>query len=255
MMVNDLKNNITLPWQSTIPEQMPWMRPYEQSPHESIQFGRQHHDQQQQNQRIPPNKRSSVEMDDIISDDIDEPPTKQLLSEQKLFKKFGSLQIDGHNTRHNNPDSNSDDDDSDSSNDDNQPKTYTSMTDSEKEDLNRYVYILFKDKKNDDYLRAGSSGSSHFKHLHCNTALDRLAREERDKLNKAVVLWNPRINIFKLTNQNDTDSDSDEEFTYKDHRDFLKKRDDDSIIITDVTYDHESLSAPSQSSDDQLMLD
>jgi hypothetical protein len=69
--------------------------------------------------------------------------------------------------------------------------------------------------------------------------MDRLIRDERDKLNKAVILWNPPMRDFFVNEV--PDSDDDDEIKYTDHKDFLKKQpgDDDSIIITEVTDDAE----------------
>lgn len=160
-------------------------------------------------------KRSSVELeDDFIR--AYEPPTKQLLSERRLFKKFGSLQIDGvaESNRGCPGEENSDDSEEDSS--------------EERQDFNRYVYLLFKDKKNSgESFAPGCSG------------LERLAREERDKLSKAVVLWNPPVKNF-LSDPVGEDESEDEEFKYTDHKDFLKHRNtsgDQSIIIEEVTSD------------------
>lgn len=96
------------------------------------------------------------------------------------------------------------------------------------EEIRKYVYLLFKDK-HDDKTPFGSY----------NTTLDRLARDERDKLSKAVVLWNPPVkyNFCGTLNEEDEDED-EEEFKYSDHKDFLKanctQANDDGIIIEEV---------------------
>lgn len=166
-------------------------------------------------EKLSNHKRSSVELeDDFIR--AYEPPTKQLLSERRLFKKFGSLQIDGvaESSRGCPGEENSDDSEEDSS--------------EERQDFNRYVYLLFKDKKNSgDSFAPGCSG------------LERLAREERNKLSKAVVLWNPPVKNF-LNDPGAEDESDDEEFKYTDHKDFLKHHGtsgDQSIIIEEVTLD------------------
>lgn len=165
-------------------------------------------------------KRSSIEMEDDQIKAL-EPPTKQLLSESKLFKRFGSLHLDGagvEDSTVNNPDSDESEDeqpDSLSIND----KTHS------REEFNRYVYLLFKDKKGEDMSFAPT-----------NNTLDRLAREERDKLNKAVVLWNPRNKFFEPADEDD-DEEEDGELKYSDHTDFLKKPHVDTITISEVISD------------------
>lgn len=197
-----------------------------------------------------PQKRSSIEMEDdqIITD---EPPTKQLLSEKKLFQQFGSLNIDG------NIDSsiNIDEYDSDDSDEDDRSQKIASNV-SGREEFNRYVYLLFKDKKNDG-VPFGTA----------NDTLDRLAREERNKLSKAVILWSPpnkNNNIFGNLEQNDDDDDNegdeDEEFQYADHTDFLRKplRRNSSITITEVHDDDQcdNVTKKTYNSDpDEVMFD
>lgn len=170
-----------------------------------------------ENDRLFPHKRSSIEMEDeqILPD---EPPTKQFLSESKLFKKFGSLQLDGTSIREK---SSSDSDDSE---DDGMTKA--SDLPKDREEFNRYVYLLFKDKKDDKASFAPA-----------NSTLDRLAREEQDKLKKAVILWTPPPKGGLFGNSNNESDDSDDDLKYTDHKDFLKKPTEDSIIITEVTND------------------
>lgn len=172
-------------------------------------------------------KRSSVEMmDEHVQ--AAEPPTKQLLSEKKLFKQFGSLQL---NPKLNDASLLNGDEDSDEDLDDSGTTEVSNLQGQNREEFNRYVYLLFKDKKKDG------------KFLPSNNTLDRLAREERDKLNKALVLWNPPIkNNFYDSNE---DSSDDDELQYKDHRDFLKRPQTnsdryDSVIITEITDSSES---------------
>jgi hypothetical protein len=163
-------------------------------------------------------KRSSMEMEDEMTEK-EAPPTKQQLSESRLFKRFGSLQLDGETT------AKGDDQDDEIDSDDSDDGRLVSSNQDRKE-FDRYVYLLFKDKKSNNLFTDSQS-----------LAMDRLIRDERDKLNKAVILWNPPMkNIFV---NEPSDSDDDEEITYKDHRDFLKNRtgDDDSIIITEVQDD------------------
>lgn len=169
-------------------------------------------------------KRRSIEMDD---EDIQEsePPTKQFLSERKLFQQFGSLNLDGSmNTMPSFTDTEISEIDEEIKKE-HKSVISTKTCDLGREQFNRYVYLLFKDKKDDK------------KFLPSNQTMDRLAREERDKLSKAVVLWTPPPKNFV-----ENDSDSDDDFKYTDHKDFLKtssstsyRDDDDSIIITDVT--------------------
>lgn len=198
--------------------------------------------------QIQPHKRSSIEMEDEQIK-ADEPPTKQLLSEKKLFKQFGSLNIDGTIDQVNN----SDDIDSDDSDEDNRSQNTSSNSSSTtgREEFNRYVYLLFKDKKN-----VGMP----FKPA--NSTLDRLAREERDKLSKAVILWNPppNNNFFGNVDEDDEDEDEDEEFRYSDHEDFLKKplRRNSSLTITEV-FDEDICNNISETTNcldtDEVMLD
>lgn len=133
-----------------------------------------------------------------------EPPSKQQLSERKLFKKFGSLQlnIDGR------PPSDTDSDDSEGD-DKTKPITKNTFTEG-REEFNKYVYLLFQDNGKSPMLPSYST-------------IERLAREEREKMSKALVLWTPPLSSL-LSNQNQSSSD-DEDFTYKDHRDFLKSED------------------------------
>lgn len=151
-------------------------------------------------------KRGSEDMEDEIIR-LEEPPTKQLLSEQKLFKQFGSLHLDKDEDVSSSyqveyPD------DSDCS-DDESPSKCNQEPSSEREQFNRYVYLLFKDKKSN----AASFGPT-------DNAIDRIVREEREKHSKAVILWTPPLKN-SLYGNSDSDGD-DEEFNYTDHKDFLK---------------------------------
>lgn len=178
--------------------------------------------------QISNHKRSSMEIeDDLIK--ANEPPTKQLLSERKLFQQFGSLHIDG--LLGESESELSQRGSSDDSDDDEQSQySFKKGDKNEREEFNRYVYLLFKDKKNDGKPFVPSYSS-----------LDRLAREERDKLSKAVVLWNPPMkNFLNQSNEDDDDDDDDEQFNYRDHKDFLKKpqdRSNQSVIISEVTFE------------------
>lgn len=163
-----------------------------------------------------PSKRSSREMDDY--EDILRPATKQQLTERKLFEQFGSLHLDSISRA----DSSNSDDDSDDSNSSHSRKLSTFVE--SRQEFQRYVYLLFKDKKS-------SMGKTY-------DAIERLAREERDKLSKALVLWNPPVkHNFNQEFDDADDVSSGEEFTYSDHTDFLKvtAKPRDSVIITDVT--------------------
>lgn len=141
-------------------------------------------------------KRRSIELEDD-SMIVDEPPSKQLLSEKNLFKKFGSLQIGGSGAAATTAVKLKDDDDDD----DEEPRSRTVSSDSvAQEEFNRYVYLLFKDIE--------SSSPAPFEFSNSNSPIDRLVREERDKLSKAVILWSPPIG-----NRFCSVSDSDEENT------------------------------------------
>lgn len=330
-MVNELTNN-RVPWQSTVPQQMPWMSPYESGSSNNLQFGQPINDftsvgvfsgihvppgqflpnltlpdsslsnqintcvsppygpvQPNFNQpqasgarsplmnqlepsiinlnqapnypvsateqrdyigQIPltympalahtssacPQKRTSIEMEDdqLVAD---EPPTKQLLSESKLFKQFGSLHLNPSMR----PSSGSSSESDDSDEEIRSQNRLAPSNDQSREELNRYVYLLFKDK---------NQGDRPF--IPENSTLDRLAREERDKLSKAVILWTPPPN-HNLFGQDDTNQDSsdDDELSYSDHTDFLKKSPNDSLTITEV-FD----SPPrDQACPDEMMLD
>lgn len=190
-------------------------------------------------------KRGSEDMDDEIIK-LDEPPTKQLLSEQKLFKQFGSLHLDidedlGYRVEY--------PDDSDGSDDDSDNKSNQGPS-SEREQFNRYVYLLFKDKKSN----AASFGPT-------DNAIDRLVREEREKHSKAVILWTPPLKDSFYGN-NESDSE-DEEFNYTDHKDFLKsspvmtmteitEETDDAIEVEDPM---ETAMTPAQQIPDDSMVE
>lgn len=185
-----------------------------------------------------PQKRTSVEMDEETIA-APEPPTKQLLSETKLFKQFGSLQLNQESLMAG-QNSSSDSDDSDE--DTKSRSTLSPSQGQSRDDLNRYVYLLFKDRNHQGSRPFASS----------NGALDRLAREERDKLNKAVVLWTPRPKLnFGQQDETEDNSSSDEELTYNDHTDFLKKPANQALTITEI-FD----SPPhDQAVQDEMMLD
>lgn len=172
-------------------------------------------------------KRSSFEMDEGLSPS-EAPPTKQQLSENNLFQRFGSLHLDNELST-----TTSEADKIDCEGDaeletDSEPGTSTSavQTVHDRKEFNRYVYLLFKDKKPDGKFPSIPSG-----------AVDRLIREEREKLSKAVILWNPppRTNLFDEPDAISSGSD-DDEFNYKDHTDFLKDS-ESSVIITEVDDD------------------
>lgn len=167
-------------------------------------------------------KRGSSDMEDDDLIKIEEPPTKQLLSEQRLFKQFGSLHLnkdeDALHYQVEYPDEEgSSDDETDNA---------SSQKSSEREQFSRYVYLLFKDKKSN----AASFGPT-------DNAIDRLVREQREKHSKAVILWTPPLKSC-IGEVND-DSDSDDEVRYTDHRDFLKSntQNSDSITITEIVED------------------
>lgn len=328
MMVNEFKNS-SVPWQSTVPQQMPWMSPYDPAVN-SLQFGQptsnyvsnigvyssvypvnqpasvdqgllaqiqpqasQSYPTPQTNLSTPvvaqsslnlsntpnfsvypqnpevhdyikqsplmympsasaststwttgsacqPQKRTSVEMeDDTIT--TSQPPTKQLLSESKLFKQFGSLQLNQDFLKSGRG-SSSESDDSDEDNI-SQGVPLTSQ-DQSRDEFNRYVYLLFKDRNHQGERPFSSS----------NSPLDRLAREERDKLSKAVVLWTPppKHNLFgQQDDDEDQSSTSDDELSYRDHKDFLKKPANQTVTITEI-FDSPS---DEQLAQDEMMLD
>lgn len=138
----------------------------------------------------------------------DEPPTKQLLSENRLLRQFGSLNIDGKVNIVQPPEEDGNNSTDDQQGPDTSGGSGQKTSASDREEFNRYVYLLFKDRKTDGL----SSTSS-------DSLISRLAREERDKLSKAVVLWSPPLKDNYLTGEQAEDSD-DEEFRYKDHNDF-----------------------------------
>lgn len=127
---------------------------------------------------------------------IDEqPPSKQILSERNLFKKFGSLNLTGlHMAEHPN---NDDDDDQDSEGGTRSQSTGDQV---DQEEFNKYVYLLFKDIE-------GNQSKNPFKQFSAGSAIDRLAREERDKLSKAVILWSPPVRNRFCNNSDDDDED------------------------------------------------
>lgn len=174
-----------------------------------------------------------------------QPPQKQVLTERKLFKKFGSLHLDPKLTQ---TISSSDSDDSDEDN----INTSASASDKDKgtfaqgrEEFQRYVYLLYKDSNS-----RNNNHNNNYPMSRSLATIERLAREERDKLSKALVLWNPpvenRFNLKSSLPQNSDDNcdgdvssngSSDDDFTYTDHTDFLKKSysSNSSVVITDVT--------------------
>lgn len=190
-------------------------------------------------------KRSSIELEDDMLV-AEEPPTKQLLSEKKLFRQFGSLQIDPSfaNTSNLNDDDSSDSDDS---------STHPSAPSSKsREEFNRYVYLLFKGKSKDQTSFVPS-----------NHTLARLAREEREKLSKAVVLWSPPIRN-RFFDDNDVSDDDETEFRYKDHTDFLKTPPTSTthhlsnqiVTITELTEDETKTSSCDDNQEaDEMMLE
>lgn len=149
-----------------------------------------------------------------MEDDLTEkeaPPTKQQLSESRLFKRFGSLQLNGDLALGTKEDDDeeivevgSDDSDSDSGG------RIVDSKQVDRKEFNRYVYLLFKDKKPNNLFNDGTP-----------SAMDRLIRDERDKLTKAVILWTPPMRDSFVNTTVDNDSD-DDEIRYNDHRDFLK---------------------------------
>lgn len=201
---------------------------------------------------VQPQKRSSVEIEDEQLRE-EEPPTKQQLSESKLVCRFGSLQLDVAKTDIKDDDEDIIDDecidvDVDLTGSDDKPST-SSADSSGRRELNRYVYLLFKDKKTANQLCQN------------NNAVERLIREEREKLSKAVILWNPPPNSNYFNNDCDgDDDDSDEELSFRDHRDFLKtpnrSSQEDSIVITEVFDNPEATqqSNTPQTNDDDVMF-
>lgn len=282
MMVNEInKNNV--PWPSTIPQQMPWMSSYEPNPM-GMQFNASQSaatlippvmqptstfmmNNQPSQMTITPNiaplitatsfdkgiisnhpsltamspqpthaKRTSFELDDP-ADMVNEPATKQLLTERKLFKQFGSLQLDSIPNLSNQSSDSDDSEEDDIMSGASKKSTFVQS----REEFQRYVYLLFKDKNRKSPM------------THTYDTIERLAREERDKLSKALVLWNPpsKHNFFDQFQGSeglsvDSDSSDDDDMKYSDHTDFLKKefRTEDSVVITDVTDQYCSPSLP-----------
>lgn len=184
-------------------------------------------------------KRSSIEMEDELTTQ-EAPPTKQQLSENKLFDRFGSLKLDGERLQAVDIDLvDTDQANDDVDVDDSQPMAKT-MSANDREEFNRYVYLLFKDKNSDSGFPSTS-----------NSAVERLIREEREKLSKAVILWNPPPKNFVTEVSSD---DDDEDFTYKDHRDFLKKpvSNDSSVVIEEIEEDKPVIV---QTSQDDVMIE
>lgn len=146
-------------------------------------------------------KRRSLELDDD-SMIVDEPPAKQLLSEKNLFKKFGSLNICGTIATDIELDEEQD-----------IPRSQTSSDKVAQEEFNRYVYLVCKDIEGNDPPQFKFS----------NSTMDRLAREERDKLCKAVILWSPPISNRFCSNTDDDDdtsvSGTQEDLTFSDQND------------------------------------
>lgn len=175
-------------------------------------------------------KRSSVEMEDELTS-LEAPPTKQQLSENKLFQQFGSLHIDKDDVCQ---------DEEFVDQDEETSATNTGGVSQSRREFDRYVYLLFKDKESKSNLFAQQSAT--------NSLVDRLLRKEREKLSKAVILWSPPLkDSFQMV-----DSDSDDDFTYKDHRDFLKSSKhsatiSDALTTTEISDDdvHISMDASS----------
>lgn len=175
---------------------------------------------------LPHQKRSSMEMEDDLTKK-EAPPTKQQLSETKLFKQFGSLHID--NEQLNKEDKieveNAEDSDTEDVTLDSNVLDDAKCRNVRRE-FENYVYLLFKgkDSRSPNPLPQQSGTSA---------ILDRMLRDEREKLSKAVILWSPPLkDSFQVAEDSD-----DEEFVYTDHKDFLKRPtdQDDSIIITEIS--------------------
>lgn len=176
-----------------------------------------------------PTKRSSIEMEDELTTK-EAPPTKQQLSENTLFQRFGSLQL-GSSLASSDQAADVVDYDSDDS-DDNRSTSREGkpvISANDRKEFDKYVYLLFKDKK-----AAGQYP------IVANSAVERLIREEREKLSKAVILWNPppKNTIYHLDDSDDVDGDDEDEdeFRYNDHKDFLKKP-SNSVVITEIEED------------------
>lgn len=120
-------------------------------------------------------KRSSLELDEGRS--LLQPPSKQLLSEMKLFKKFGSLKLDGVHDGESNRDSSDDEDDCDHFEVQEGHVSHRSNR-----ELRRYVYLLFKETNNKSIMP-----------LLLDETFDVIARQEREKLSKAVIPWTPPL--------------------------------------------------------------
>lgn len=271
MMVNEI-NKPAPSWQSIVPQQMPWMSTYTPTTNVGLQFGQPVESLvgpilnqtntanpvaykcltqlAQDNQRT---KRSSFEMelDEQVSMETPlqeeptnkftdvkplRPPQKQLLTEHKLFKKFGSLHLDPNLSK---AISTSDSDESDEDNNITYKDSKSTFAQG-REEFQRYVYLLYKDTNSKSGNRVPLTNSL--------ATIERLAREEREKLSKALVLWNPPIeNHFNTKSslpntgyegdKSNSSSDDDDDISYVDHTSFIKKSygTDNSIIITDVS--------------------
>lgn len=147
------------------------------------------------------------------------PPTKQQLSENKLFQRFGSLHLDGGTASTSDSAKLDDSDDEEAC----APTAPAVSSPNGRKEFDRYVYLLFKDKKSDGHYPVESSG-----------AIERLLREEREKLSKAVILWNPPARSTLIEEADD--SSDDDQLSYGDHRDFLKDS-GSSVVITEVVED------------------
>lgn len=154
-------------------------------------------------ERIKSKKRNSFELDD---ESIHDRPVKQFLSEAKLFKKFETIHLDKDNSM--SSDNSSDSDDSLEDN----------ISSNRCNDLNHYVYNLYNNKTSDNNKFTND----------CNCALIRLAREEREKLNKALVLYSPpsRYNYTVSDDNNDCDDEKSSN---------VRSYNNDTLTITDVT--------------------
>lgn len=183
-------------------------------------------------------KRSSFEMEDELTTQ-EAPPTKQQLSENKLFQRFGSLHLSNEFNSRDTAEEIECDSDSDAELD---PKPSSSSAEpNDRKEFNRYVYLLFKDKKlNGQYPTIS------------NSAVDRLIREDREKLSKAVILWNPMPKEWEIKDYS-TDEDEEEFTCYT--NDFFKAS-KSSVVITEVGDDGDPIDVdPTSIEPDDVMLE
>lgn len=157
-------------------------------------------------ERIKSKKRNSFEMEE--EDSTTDRPAKQILSEKKLFKKFETIHLNRDSSM--TSDSSSDSDDSLEEN---------VSTKNNCHDLNHYIYNLYSNKSNNSDKNLYNNG--------CDCSVIRLAREEREKLNKAVILYNPQIKYNYIASNDDNSDD----MKYSNVRSY----NNDSLTITDVT--------------------